>query len=95
MGAVVHRVNVRQQSVAQAQCLCRQATGFVTVTPRLFAHKFVVGRVQAHNRAEYAVLHPTGVQFIIIIAEHMPADIVAPPTVTDIRGGRGEIGLKL
>ena len=44
---------------------------------------------------EYAVLHPSGHQLVVPDTHHMAADIMAPPSVADIAGRVGEVGLEL
>jgi hypothetical protein len=50
--------------------------------------------VQAEDRAEDTILHPTRVQFSIFNTEKVPTDIMAPPTKRYIRGCRGKVWLE-
>ena len=65
------------------------------IIPGFFAKEFIVGAVQAHDGREYTELQPAHAQLVIPIAEHMTADVVAPPGVTCVAGVGGEIGLEV
>ena len=54
--------------------------------PGFLAHKRRQTRVQSINRAENTQLVPTRFQFFVAHAQHMSANVVAPPSVPDIRG---------
>ena len=45
-----------------------------------------VRRMQAENRREDAILHPTGDQLVTSCAEHVAADVMTPPPITNVRG---------
>ena len=90
-----HGVDIGDQGVAQSQgaagCLIRGRT----TAPGTALVEGVVGTVQAQDRAENAILHPTGVELIIFDTTHMAADIVAPPAVADVGRSGGESGLEI
>ena len=50
--------------------------------------------MQAVDRREHAELHPAGRELVIAKAFHVPADVVAPPAVADVRRGRRETRLE-
>ena len=54
--------------------------------PRFLAHERRQTRMQSVNRAEYTQLVPTRFQFFVAHAQHVSANVVAPPAVSDIRG---------
>jgi hypothetical protein len=64
-----------------------------TVIPRLLTCKFIICRVESHNRAEYTKLYPTNVKLVILLAHTMTTDIVAPPRICHIGCGSGKCGL--
>src|SRR6478735_2805569 len=51
--------------------------------------------MQPQNGRERTELDPPGGQLVVLAAEHVAADVVAPPAVTDVRGGRGEVRLEV
>ena len=55
---------------------------------------WILGTVQAEDRAEHTELHPTRVEFWFFDAEEVTADIVAPPTEAHVRRRGGERGLE-
>ena len=92
---VVHGVQVRQHHVTQPQSVHHGMPCFSGEIPWLFAHELRVAGMQTIDRAESAKLIPACFQMLVSIPAHMPADIVAPPSVADIRCRRGEIRLEL
>ena len=65
------------------------------VQPRFFAHPFVGRGVQSHEWRPHTRLDPPGSALVISEAAKMPADVVTPPAEADVRGRRGELGLKV
>ena len=84
--APVHRVQVRNQAVTQNQCIAHNIAHGLLEIPRFLAHERRQTRVQSVNRAENTQLVPTRFQLFVAHAQHVSANIVAPPAVSDIRG---------
>jgi hypothetical protein len=51
--------------------------------------------METHDRREDAVLYPAHCKLFIFDAQHMASDIIAPPSISDIRCSIGEFGLKI
>jgi hypothetical protein len=94
-GAVVHRVQVRHEPVAEAQRGGHRLPRLGRVQPRLLDQERVARRVQAQDRREQAELHPAGGELVVAHAEDVAADVVAPPAVADVRRRGGELGLEV
>ena len=95
MGSPGHRVQVRDQLVAELHRLARHAQHLgVVPAPGTPLVESAARAVQPEDRAENAVLHPARVELRLLDAAGMPADVVAPPAVTDVGRRRGEIGLE-
>ena len=62
--------------------------------PRLLVVEFARRAVEAHYRREHPELHPSHLKLLVVRPEHVPADVVAPPAVTDIRRRGGKVGLE-
>ena len=80
--------------MAQAHEILHHRAGAHAVGPRLLAHERAGRGVQAHDRREHAKLPPARSQLIVMHAQHMPADIMAPPAIANVGGSGGEIRLK-
>ena len=91
----VGTVEVGHQPVAQAQVGVHVFAHVAAVLPRLLAREGVLGAVQAVDGAEYAQLQPAQRECRVEAAPDVPADVVAPPRVADVRGGRGEVRLEV
>ena len=50
--------------------------------------------MQSVDRAERAELVPAGLQLFVAVAEHVAADVVAPPAIPDVGSGGGELRLE-
>ena len=81
--------------MAQAQRLADQAPRDLAEAPRLLGDEAVGGRVQPQDRREDAELHPARDELVVLEAEEVPADVVAPPAVAGVGRGRRELGLEL
>ena len=66
----------------------------IIVFPRFFAIERIIRAVKPVDGRKDAQLYPADGQVVIPHASHVPADIVAPPSVADIGGVRGEIRLE-
>ena len=84
--APVHRVQVRNEAVTQDQRIAHDIAHGLLEIPRFLAHERRQTRVQSVNRAEYTQLVPACFQFFVAHAQHVSANVVAPPAVSDIRG---------
>ena len=51
--------------------------------------------MQAQDRREHAELDPAGDQLVVLDAEEVPADVVAPPAVAGVGCRCGELGLEV
>ena len=78
-----------------AQGLSHDNLCFLLKPPRLLPVKRTSGTVQTHNRRIHSKLRPARYQFIILTTHHMPADIMAPPSITDICRIHCKIRLKI
>ena len=65
--------------MAQAQRGRHRTFRIAVEVPRLLAGERRVGRMQSVDRAERAELVPAGLQLFVAVAEHVAADVVAPP----------------
>ena len=81
--------------MAQAQIFFHHTLRNLIEIPRFFSVKWIVGTVKAINRREYTKLYPSCHQFIITHTHHMSANIVAPPSITDVTGCAGKIRLEV
>ena len=93
-GTVVHGVQVRHHRVAQTQRVHHRGAHVTVEVPRLLAGERRVGRMQSVDRAERAELVPAGLQLFVAVAEHVAADVVAPPAIPDVGSGGGELRLE-
>jgi hypothetical protein len=50
--------------------------------------------MQSQDRTKAAKLQPSRTQLIVFSAEHMTADIMTPPTVSDIASGSSKFWLE-
>ena len=94
-GQPVHGVEIGHQLMAQAQVFLHHRLGNQVVVPGFLAGEAAVGAVQPHDGRKDAQLDPAGGQFIVLVAHHMAADVVAPPAIAHIAGVGGEIGLEV
>ena len=92
--AAVHGIQVREQAVAQAHEVADDQLRALVVRPRLAPIKQAVAAVEAEDRREHAKLNPAGIQLIVASAQHVAADIMAPPAVADVGGRGGEVRLE-
>ena len=84
MCPIIHGIQVREELMPQFQAFAHDPFGHGIVVPRFFIDKQTAGRVQPIDRREYAVLHPARCQVVIPVSVKMAADIMAPPSVTDV-----------
>ena len=82
----IHCVQVRNEAVTQDQRIAHNIAHRLLEIPRFLAHKRRQTRMQSVNRAENTQLVPTCFQFFVAHAQHVSANIVAPPAVPDVRG---------
>ena len=87
-------VQPRQQRVAEAQPPLHDRAIGLRIGPGRLVHKFAVAGVQPHDRRKHAELQPADLQFPVPHAQHVAADIVAPPAIADVRRRGGEIRLE-
>lgn len=80
--------------MAQTKCGYHRLASRGVEVPWLLAVEWGVGRVQTVDRAERAELVPSGLQFLVPVAEHMPAYVMAPPSVADVRSHRRKVRLE-
>ena len=72
--------------MTQNQCIAHGIAHGLLEIPRFLADKGRQTRVQSVNRAENTQLVPTRFQLFVAHAQHVSANVVAPPAVSDIRG---------
>ena len=68
---------------------------FFLKSPGFFSVKLAAGAVKPHDRRECAKLRPASHHLIVFVAQHMTADVVAPPAIADIGCGFCKIGLEI
>ncbi len=90
----VHRVEIGDQAVAQPQKIGYDPLRFHAVVPGLFPIKSAVAAVQAHDGRKYAELDPAHRQLVAARAQHVAADIMAPPGIAHVAGVGREVGLE-
>ena len=95
MRAAVHAVQIRNHRVPLTQSRRRRLLRRIAVSPRLLAHKRVRRGMQPHDGGVLSELHPAGIQLVATDAEHVAADVVAPPGVADVGRVRREIRLEI
>ncbi len=93
--ADAHRVQVRQQTVAEPQELLHHGRALGPVQPRFLGRELAVGGMQPHDRGEDAELYPAGRELVVARPAHVSANVVAPPSVADVGSGAGKLGLEL
>ena len=93
MCPIIHRIQVREELMPQFQAFAHDPFGHGIVVPRFFIDKRTAGRVQTIDRREYAVLHPARRQVVVTVSVKMAADIMAPPSVTDVGGSGSKLRL--
>ena len=81
--------------MAHPQCLTHCQLCLLFKSPRFLAVKFTAGTVKTHNRRKNTILRPTGCHFIIFVTQHMSANIMAPPAISNIGSCIGKIRLKI
>lgn len=92
---VVHGIQVRQQPMAQAKKLAHGVMNFFFESPRLFSVEFTAAAVQTVDRRKDAELIPARFHLIVLVSQHMTADIMTPPSITDVGCRAGKIGLEI
>ncbi len=81
--------------MAQAQRGRHRTFRIAVEVPRLLAVERRIGGMQTVDRAERAQLVPADLQLLVTVAEHVAADVVAPPAVADVGSAGGEFRLEL
>ena len=80
-----HGMAQAQEAVDDFSCAVGIAVGHL-------GEGLVFGAVQTVYGAEYAELHKAYKQLVVLDAAHMSSDVMAPPGVSGIAGGGGEVG---
>ena len=93
--APVHRVQVGHQPVAQPEEAGHDPPCPLAVAPRLAGVERAVAGVQPGDRREHAELGPADGELVVLVAEEVAADVVAPPAVADVARGRREVRLEV
>ena len=93
--SVIHGIQIRNHLMTVAKCISHSSFCFFLESPWLFSVKFTAGAVETHNRRINSVLRPACFHFIILIPQHVTADIMAPPAVTYIGRSSRKIWLEI
>ena len=75
----------------QAQKFLRDQAAAVGIKPRLFGHNGVACGMQTVYGIKHAELQKAHVQFFVLRAVVVPADIVAPPRIADVACRRRKV----
>ena len=92
--AMIHGIQIGNQLMAQAQEIIHGRAHLRLKAPGLLAVKLIFRAVQPVDGRKYAQLIPAPLQLVVLIAVHVPADVMAPPAVADVGRRAGEIGLE-
>ena len=95
IASVVHRIQIRHHPVTLPERFPHRKLRILFKPPRLLAVKFAGRAVQPQNRRICPKLRPPRSHLVVFIPKHMPADIVAPPAISDIGRGRCKVRLKI
>ena len=88
---IIAGVKERDHAMPQHQRFFSQLANSVFVSPRLLGKDRGVGAVHTVDWIEYAKLQKAQIKLVVLHAEMMTADIVAPPRVADITCRCGEV----
>src|ERR1700744_5926949 len=83
-GASIHRVQIRNQLVSEAHGLLHDIAALHVELPRLSEIEYVVVAMQSEDGRPAAQLVPARGTFVVLVAVHVSADVVAPPAIADV-----------
>ena len=92
---IIHGIQIRNHPVPLPQGLPHDLSCLPLKPPGFLAVKLAFCAVKAHNRRINPKLGPSCRQFIILIALHMSADVMAPPAIADIGCHSRKMRLKI